>query len=482
MLQYNTMRYGTDEFSFNKSSLLTAKTPFNTAGQTYVDGFDVSGAEPAGSQRKILFKIDDALYKFVDGEPVAVEGAADYDNVIEKGNTPAELAEITSIPAWVDKKIYPIIALYSPSDALAFPTLKLGLKVRASTDVYEKTVETAEFELSGAIGATPRIVNIDVLSNTTGRGAINVTARVKNNDEWGNFVAYQSLKDADAQAIQFRIRYTVSTINGTDSAQVEKIVIRHTQGAAVVSGDTAEIYSVMRDYQHELQVCAVTVHHKYLIDSKISAFVNFMRPTKQRVFLPIGISTGVAQTLILGEEGIADTGIDPATIQLFADGMPVINFSYNTQTSEVTINTVANQAITATYSYGRQKEYWREMSVDVDQQPYDDGSYLTRFTYALPEEELDNQTVTNIRLQLYRTSGSVAEEYLGIATGFTQLFVLKHAAKAETIKVNAAFSYDEDSQILTCVAPEGTELKASYDWLGESHTIYSWAAAWAPAL
>ena len=30
MLQYNTMRYGTDELSFKKSSLLTPKTPFNS--------------------------------------------------------------------------------------------------------------------------------------------------------------------------------------------------------------------------------------------------------------------------------------------------------------------------------------------------------------------------------------------------------------------------------------------------------------------
>ena len=122
------------------------------------------------------------------------------------------------------------------------------------------------------------------------------------------------------------------------------------------------------------------------------------------------------------------------------------------------------------------------MSVDVDHQPYDDGSFLTRFTYSLPDEELDGQSVTNIRLKLYRNSGSVENEFLGVATGGTQLFVLKHAAKSETLSVNASFSYDESSQILTCVAPEGTELTASYDWLGEGHTIYSWAAAWSPAL
>ncbi|MBR4641562.1 MAG: hypothetical protein IKO74_02430 [Selenomonadaceae bacterium] len=482
MLQYNTMRYGTDELSFKKSSLLTPKTPFNTAGQNHVDGFEISGAEPAGSQRKILFKVDGALYKFSDGNPVTVGGSADFDNVIANGNTPAELAEISGVPSWVDKNIYPIIALYSPSDALALPTIKLGLKVRSSTDVYEKTVETAEFELAGTGDATPRIINIEVTNKTTGHGAINVTARTKVNGEWGDFIAYQSLKETEADAIQFRIRYTVTTINGADSAKVEKIVVRHTQGAAVVSGDSAEIYSVMHDYNHGLQTCTVIVRHKRFIDSGIAAFVNFVKPTSQRIFLPIGTSTGSAQTLTLGVDGVPDVGIDPATIKLFANGLPIANFSYNTETGEATINTIANQEITATYNFGRQKEIWREMSVDVDHQPYDDGSFLTRFTYSLPDEELDGQSVTNIRLKLYRNSGSVENEFLGVATGGTQLFVLKHAAKSETLSVNASFSYDESSQILTCVAPEGTELTASYDWLGEGHTIYSWAAAWSPAL
>ena len=76
----------------------------------------------------------------------------------------------------------------------------------------------------------------------------------------------------------------------------------------------------------------------------------------------------------------------------------------------------------------------------------------------------------------------VTDELLGTATGVTQQFVLKHAALADTLEVNAQFSYNEESQVLTCVAPVGTELLASYDWLGESHTVYSWSAAWAPAL
>ena len=39
------------------------------------------------------------------------------------------------------------------------------------------------------------------------------------------------------------------------------------------------------------------------------------------------------------------------------------------------IHTVSGKAITATYNYDRDVEVWREMSVDVNQQPFDDGTY-----------------------------------------------------------------------------------------------------------
>jgi len=481
MLTFNTMRYGTDGFAFKKDALLVAKLPLDAGGQTSVEGFIIEGAEPTGSMRRILFKVDDKLYKFSGTNLVEVTGDVTTDFVLENGNTVAELGALDDIPAWVGKKIYPIVALYSTADATIMPSIKMSLKVRSATDVYEKTSDTAEIDLAKDSGATPRIVDVETFTSTTGRGVVNITARVKQAGYWTDFMAVQAVKDIDAEAIQFRIRYTVGTIGGSDSARVDKILVRHTLGTATVSGDNAEIYSIQQNYEHTLQTCNVAVRHKRLFDSVIGAYVSFSKPTKTRVFLPIGISSGAAQVLTLGEDGNRDKGIDQSTLKLFADGNPIVNFSYNTEVSEVTINLPAGQAITASYEYERGLETWYEMTVDVDQQPYPDGTCLTRFTYTLPDDELDGQTISNIRLQLYRTSGHVDDEYLGIANCLTQQFVLAHAAKGETLNVNAQFSYDEDSQIVTLNAPHGTRLTASYDWVGESHTVYSWAASWAPA-
>ena len=74
-------------------------------------------------------------------------------------------------------------------------------------------------------------------------------------------------------------------------------------------------------------------------------------------------------------------------------------------------------------------------------------------------------------------SGS-ATENLGTPTGKTQLFTLKHKPKPSTIAFaqSVNFSFDEDTGILSLVAAQGSALSVSYDWLGDSPTVYSFAA------
>ena len=481
MLQYNTMRFGTDIFSTNKQALLTSKKPLDTSGQTNVEGFVIEGAQPAGTVRRFIFKVDDKLYKIANKAVVAYTGAETVDDILTLGSTADEVTAMTSIPAWLNKKIYPIIALEAPATAPAFPTAKISLKVRSATDVYENTVESAEVDLASA-GGTPRIVEISSQVSCTGQATVNIQVRLKTAEGWSEYMALSAAKDKDASSVQFKIKYKVTTLNGSDTAKVDNIIVKSTMGAAAVSGEIAELYSTIVDYRHALGTCAVTVRHDNLIDSKIGAYVNFMQPTKRRVLLPLGVASGTTEQFILGVDGVKDSGVDQSTLQIFADGKPLIGFGYNTEVSEVTINTNAGAAITASYEYGHQQEIWRAMTLDIDRQPYDDGTYMTRFSYTLPDDEINNQTVSNVRIQLYRPTGTVNGESLGVATGGVQQFVLAHAAKEETIVCNADFSYNPDSQILTCVAPKDTEIVCSYDWVGENPTVHQWTAGWSPAV
>jgi len=486
MLQSNTMRFGTDGFSFSRQALLTSKKPFDTTGQTSVEGFTISGNEPTGTKRRFIFKVDDKLFKFSGQNVVAHSGAGEVEDVLANGNTAAEVNAVTSIPAWLDKKIYPIIALQAPVDATGMPTANITLKVRCQNDVYEKVVETPEYDLAMAEGSSvvPRIADITVNSAATGNASVAIAVKLKNpSGEWSDYMAIADALNQEAVAVQFRFTFTVTTLNGADSVKVNSINVKHTMGATAVSGDTAEIYSIVQNYESDLQTCYVIVKHKELIDSKIQAFVNFMQNPRKRILIPLGTASGVLEQFILGVNGEKDTGINQGSIQLFADGVPISNFSYNVEVSEVTVNAPAGAAITATYEYGHDKETWLEMPVQVYQQPYlDDGTYMTRFSYTLPDEDAVNKQTSNIRIKLYRPTGRVDRLSLGVGTGLIQQFVLEHQAKQETIDCNADWQYDPDSQILTCVADKGTEIIISYDWIGETQTIYSFTAGWSAAV
>lgn len=318
-------------------------------------------------------------------------------------------------------------------------------------------------------------------TTATGNGNVEVLIRVKKDDTWSAFTSLAAAEGADADAVQFRVHYQVTKVNNVDSAKVNKITMRYTTGAAKVSGDVAELYSTVQNYGADLSTAILSIRHKPLADSIIKAYVNFLSPTKRRTLIDIGTASGSSEQFILGVDGVRDTGIDQSSIRLFADGQPLLNFSYNTEVSEVTVNATAGKTITASYEYDHEPEVWHEMSCEVNQQPYDDGSVQSRYIYSLGDDERGLQ-VTNIRINMFRTSGYVDEEILGVGTGGVQMFVLKHAAKEDTINCNAEWAYNADSQIITCVAPVGTKIVAAYDRLGEQHVLYSWTAGFTAAL
>lgn len=162
MLHSNTMRYATDEFAFNKSSLLTSKVPFDTAGQTSIDGFTIKGTEPIGTSRRFMFKVDDKLWIFSEGEPTEHTGTGDFEDVIENGNTAADLETVTSVPDWVGKKIYPLIALSAPVDANV-PTVNLALNVTSDSEIYERIGDTAEIKF----GKSSQIIYVNADTTTS---------------------------------------------------------------------------------------------------------------------------------------------------------------------------------------------------------------------------------------------------------------------------------------------------------------------------
>ena len=152
-----------------------------------------------------------------------------------------------------------------------------------------------------------------------------------------------------------------------------------------------------------------------------------------------------------------DAQIDHSSIRIYVDGVQTSDFDYNTEVGELSINATSGKSILASYDYDCGLEDWRPMTKEFDQQPYLDDTYMTRFSYVLPDDVEASRA--NVRIRLGRPSGKVTNLSLGKATGKTQQIVLPHVAIPDSISLNADFTYNFDNRILTFVAAKNTALK-----------------------
>lgn len=504
MLNYHTIRFATDVFgltetkedddggqstevvaTFNKKALLIAKTAWDCTEAKTVTGFKIWGTEPTGTTRAVAFKIGDAIYKLTAAgalEDINLSGSVTVATVTAKGNSVAELQALTNIPGFVGKEIYPIIALSTTKEDTA-PTIRIVLKSTVGSDTLGKTRTSPVYELTDGTG-TPRITGITADITTTGNAAASAQVRLRLDDTWSSYMALAEATDQEADAVQFKLKYHVSTADGSESARINQIVVGHTLGKTVVSGDDADLYSIVANYEVPLQFCYVTVRHDPLQDARIEAYVNFMKPAKHRELISIGTGTGERQELTLGVNGVKDSNIIASSIKIYVAGSVFTNFSYNSEVSTVTLSVAKGASIVADYEYERDTEVWRKMTLEKTE-PYNDvdGTYVSYYSYTLPDEDATDKVTSNVRLKMVRPEGNNHANF-GTATGKKQLFTFQHAAIASTIKFsdsNVQWSYDEDSGILTVLAPKGTALVAFSKWRAEEVTIHSFAAGWSVA-
>ena len=115
--------YNTEQpFNPEKYGFARATTPINFAGMRRFDGFNVLGDEPASTKRRLIFQVDNSWKKLV-----VTNGTASLQNVatqaptaqsiIAQGNTPQEVMAARNIPGFVNKQVYPAVALYTSSSA-----------------------------------------------------------------------------------------------------------------------------------------------------------------------------------------------------------------------------------------------------------------------------------------------------------------------------------------------------------------------------
>lgn len=469
---------------YTRSALFRDNAPLSCANATEVTGFEIAGVQPTGTDRRVLFSYsgdgEDAEYfKLIVSDGVATPAPVATQKITEasvllEGNTVAELSSITSIPDFVGKTVYPVIALSAPENQSAVPTLKLGIITGSNTAAYERYEESAVVELAEE---DVDIISTNADTTATGGGSVTVQAKFKTGGTWGSYVDIKNVANTKASAVQFRARYVVGKLDGTDTAMVNGVSMIYSGSDAKISGETTELHLVTKHFAEQgtngLAFAQCMIKHRALQDAGIRAYLSTRTEVQNRVMYPIGTGTGERQTIKL-----PDTGIAYNTVQVQVNGIIVKGYSVNTETNEISITADKGTAITASYEYGWEDEVWTEMD-KVACQPYDSGDvYATKFQLAIPDAD-ENKTVTCIKFELERNEGDVADKVLATATGDVQIFQLDHYARTDTIRCSGTWVYDEKERILMVQHTKGEDIVISYHWVSESHEVYAVAAGWA---
>ena len=479
MLERNTMQRGTGNFEFRRQALFKTTDPLITQGETTITGFTISGTEPEGTTRRIIFEVDGHLYYFTNDGLTPYPYHGELDDILTYGNTVAELLEVNGIVRWLNKKIYPIVAMDAPFDAAIMPKIKIGLKVNCFNDEYTRDELSPVYELKHPANTPARIISASFNKSNNGYAKVNMLIRTRNLiGDWGDWTEFSNVANQEACAVQFKATYILTTLDGSDESKVFDVKVSYVTDSENLAGDTLELFTAPQSYYVDLGTCYALIKHSELFDASISAQIKYETPTLKRNEIVIGKGTGEMETYYLGINGGIDRAINQNTLRITAGGVNIIDFYYNTADASVTLSAKTGIDIKASYEYGLNVEDWKEMIGEISQVG-NDGLHMSRFIYRMTDST--NKKNSAVRFTIRRGSGSVANEFLGKANGSTQKFVLPHRAQKETISVNGAWTYDEATQILSVTGNIGDDLKVTYDWNGIIPTIYNYSVGWTPA-
>ena len=463
MLPVNTMSYGTDEFNFRRRALFKMLAPLDFTYETSISGFNISGTEPEGTRRRVVFEVDGQLYKFGNSGLTEYEDRGELSDILENGNSVAELLAVNNIPAWVGKKVSPIIALDAPANAPIMPKIKISANVNSFNDIYTKFEYSSVYKLADKA----KIYNVTESKFTNGNGTATTQCRLFNSatQTWGDWLYLVEAANKTASQIQFRTQYIVTALDGSDAAQIHNIKCFYSTDKDKLSGSSFEIVSLPQEFDADLKTCYALIKHSELVDAEIKAYVNFSKPNIRRENVMIGTATGETQTLYLTFEGVVDENILQDTIHLEIGGKTFSGFYFDTENSTVTLKAEAGQEILASYECGAAEE-WRLFQTPVE------DKFESRFSYRLTDSE--NKKVAAVKFVITRLAGTVEQTEIGTGNGKLQIFALPHRAKKETISCSGAWTYDEEGQILKVVAPIDAPIYLSYEWQGQFPEIYEY--------
>ncbi len=386
-----------DSFKFVRQGLLKTSKPLDATNATSITGFSISGTQPADSERRFVFTVNDENFIFSGNNLVEFSYPLTLDNVLNFGNSSAELLSVTNIPTWCGELIYPTIALSSPADAPAFPTCKLALITSATTDIYVRDFISGVYPIYG------KIKNVAQNITLTGAASATTKVRLKSGDTWGNWLNPADVPFKSADACQFKVRAAVTTLNGSDSVEIHSVTVDFAQGDSLAVNEFAVISNEF-DAGDDLYTAYLLIRHNFLEDKNLQAFISFA-PSKIENEEFLGVATGELQNFSI------DADFDSLVVR--ADDKNISSFTYNTSTQTLSVTAPAGSQLYALY-FDNAIEDWKEMDLQFTtfDSNFDLNSWLSRFVYYVEDEE-DSAAV---KVKIVADSGV---KILSFAAGFS---------------------------------------------------------------
>lgn len=478
--------------NYLRTALFRNNQPLSCTKVSSVDGFEIEGAQPVNTDRRIVFSYHDGsssnakYYRLDSTNGVAqvrevCESGFNAAKVLSEGNTVEELKRITSIPDWLNRDVYPIVALSAPESQSAIPTIRIGIKTTPLVPQYEKVEESPVYEMSDTDIPIIGVSSSEI--EKSGTGVLTIQARFKTDGIWSDYIDIRNISNVKASAVQFRVTYSVSAFDDSSSAKVDKIWLVYSNGNSKVSGESTELVLMTKKLESGeaeegkgLSYGQCLICHEKLQDAEIKAYVALHSETKRRNNYKVGVGSGAQQTIPL-----TDSNILYNSFSLKVNGVNYSSFFLNTENNEITLKVDKGAEITATYEYDWSIENWQEM-MKVSCQKYDDtGKYASVFQYSVPKE-YEGRNVASVKFELNRPDGYVQDKILGTATGDAQTFELPHYARADTISCSGTWHYDEDSKTIKVRHDKDEQISISYYWVAESPIVYSLECGWAQSV
>ncbi len=438
--------------------------PFDFAQETSITGFTIGGAEPTDSKRKILFEVDGKLYKFSGDNLLEVECEKTAADVLENGNTVAELLAVTDISDWCGRYVYPIIAIDAPADAAVMPSISLAAKVKSFNDIFQKSELSPVFEL----GRNVKFITVNFDKTVTGGATANIQVRLRQNNLWSSWLNLSDAENTICQAVQLRGNYTVTSTSGSSTAKIDDAEIIYSAYADAVTSYTSTLYLKPEDFSEDLQTCYLLVEHSVLINCDLRAFVCYDdAPLEKKEVL--GIGSGASQTFLI------EDGIDFDSLQVQIDGINTFDFTLNASAKTLSLTAPSGSEISVVYLYNLAPENWLEMELQYTEfdTNFNSGNWKSRFVHRL--DTLENSKVIKFKIVAKVREGTKEETFT--LKNSNTIVNLERFALPDSISCDKDYFYCAETNFLRVSGNVGDTCNLSYKWQGRPIEIYNVASA-----